>query len=80
MTPITKQYAEVNMDTVDALNIKGLPQEKVNYLQRLIEQWRQEVAEVKADGNDLDKDIVFTTHKSKVIGPLTRQEIYEHLS
>jgi len=80
MTLIAKQHTEVNMDTVDALDVKGLPQEKVNYLQKLIEQWRQEVTEVKAEGNDLDKDIVFTPHKSKVIGPLTRQEIYDHLA
>ena len=64
---------------MEALDVRGVPEEKVSYLQRLIEQWRLEAA--KAEGGDVEEatGIVFATHPSKVIGRLTRREIYDHL-
>lgn len=66
---------------MDVLDVKGLPEEKVDYLQELIEKWRQEeaVVEVRPHESEEDEDIVFTTQKSRVIGPLTRREIYDYL-
>lgn len=63
----------------DTLDVRGLPEEKVGYLQRLIERWRQEVDHAQHLGQDTDGGIVFATHPSKVIGRLTRREIYDHL-
>lgn len=67
-----------NMAT-DTLDVRGLPEEKVGYLQRLIERWRQEVDHAQHLGQDIDEGIAFATHPSKVIGRLTRREIYDHL-
>lgn len=63
----------------DTLDVRGLPDEKVGYLQRLIERWRQETGHAQHLGQDTDEGIVFATHPSKVIGRLTRREIYDHL-
>jgi len=67
-----------NMAT-DTLDVRGLPDEKVGYLQRLIERWRQETGHAPHAGQSTDEEIVFATHPSKVIGRLTRREIYDHL-
>lgn len=66
---------------MDVPDVKGLPQEQLNYLQELINMWRQEevAAATHPDADDQDEDVVFTTQKSKVIGPLTRREIYDYL-
>ncbi|MCZ6633125.1 MAG: hypothetical protein O7G87_06940 [bacterium] len=60
---------------MDALDVRGLPKDKVDYLQQLVDQWKKETAQTT---DDTDK-AAFTTQKSRVIGPLTRREIYEHL-
>ena len=65
---------------MDTLDVKGLPKEKVSYLQQLIEQWRKEAAQIETGENNRDEDIVFATHKSDVLGPITRREIYDYLS
>ena len=70
------------METV--LDVRGLPDERVEYLKNLITIWRkqdQDRSEEKIEKNvdREDQDIVFTTHPSKVIGRLTRQEIYDYL-
>ena len=66
---------------METLDVTNLPKSKVEYLKQLIEQWREEgqekTKEARFKGNDLDKDIVFTPHKSKVIGSLRRCEMYE---
>ena len=64
---------------MEALDVRGVPEEKVSYLQRLIEQWRQEAAQAEDGKPGEDEGIVFATHPSKVIGRLTRREIYDHL-
>ena len=70
------------METV--LDVRGLPDERVEYLKNLITIWRkqdQDRSEEKIEKNvdREDQDIVFTAHPSKVIGCLTRQEIYDYL-
>ena len=81
MTPITKQYAEVNMDTVDTLDIKGLPQEKVNYLQQLIERWKEQ-AKARTENQPGDEDDVkpsdfIVKHSNVKGGRVTRAMAYE---
>ena len=64
--------------TIDRLDVGDLPQEKVNYLQRLIEQWRQEAAIQKSDKPVTNKNTVFATHDSDVVGgEFKRSNAYE---
>ena len=63
----------------DTLDVKGLPEDKVSYLQQLIEQWKQGEIQSEDERFTGDEDVVFVPHKSKVIGHLTRNEIYDHL-
>lgn len=73
------------METI--LDVQDLPEDRIEYLRNLIALWKkqdkcghhQEPADKQSTG-DLDDDIVFATHPSKVIGPLTRNEIYDHLA
>ena len=66
------------------LDVQDLPDERVEYLKNLIALWRKqnqhhpEEKSGKAVKRE-DQDIVFTAHPSKVIGRLTRQEIYDYL-
>ena len=68
------------------IDVKGLPEDRIHYLKNLIELWRkqdekrQQENEDKQSTADPDNDIVFSTHPSKVIGPLTRDEIYDYLT
>ena len=70
---ITRRYV------VDTLDVSGLPKKKVDELQKIIDQYREEVHKVQNLEKDPKDDVVFTTQKSSVIGSLTRREIYEHL-
>ena len=63
---------------MDTLNISDLPEDKVSYLTQLIKEWRDE-ADQETDENDSSKGVVFTPHNSRIIGPITRDEIYDHL-
>lgn len=63
------------METID---VSGLPHNKVAYLNQLIEQWRREGEPTEATPrSQQDEPLHFTTQQSRVIGPLTRREIYE---
>ena len=69
------------------LDVQGLPGDRIQYLKNLIALWKkqdergqQEKEEDKQSTADPDSDIVFATHPSKVIGPLTRDEIYDYLT
>ncbi len=62
---------------MNAIDVQGLPKEKVDYLQQLVELWKKEPTQPA--GNTDIEEIIFTTQKSRVIKPLTRREIYEHL-
>ncbi len=50
------------------LDVRGFPEDKVSYLQQLVEKWRREEVESKDDELLESKDIVFATHDSDVIG------------
>jgi hypothetical protein len=76
MASILKRRRNMATDTLD---VRGLPDEKVGYLQRLIESWRQQTGRTQHPGQGTDGEIVFATHPSKVIGRLTRRDIYDHL-
>ena len=70
------------METV--LDVRDLPDERVEYLKNLITLWRKQDQDRPEEKNEKavdreDQDIVFTAHPSKVIGRLTRQEIYDYL-
>lgn len=66
------------------LDIQGLRKERVEYLKGLIELWKKQDSQFpegvgsSARGNDLDKDIVFATHKSHIVGGIRRATAYEH--
>lgn len=63
------------METID---IRGIPKEKVDYLLQLITLWREE-EEIGEDIKGEEDNIIFTTQKSKVLGSLTRREIYDQI-
>ncbi|MBI2506385.1 MAG: hypothetical protein HYW07_24480 [Candidatus Latescibacteria bacterium] len=66
------------------LDVQGLRRERGEYLKDLIERWKKQDSQLQegagslACGNDLDKDIVFATHKSHIIGGIRRATAYEH--
>ena len=62
-----------------SLDVRGLPEEKVSHLQRLIEQWRRETLQQQERPHKEDPGPAFATHRSRVLGRLTRNEIYDHL-
>ena len=68
------------------IDVKGLPKDRIEYLKNMVELWKKQIQnsarknEIEADFAAPDRDIVFATHPSKVIGPLTRDEIYDHLT
>ena len=69
---------------MDTLDVQGLSKARVDYLKELIELWKkqdsrpQEEADLQVRGSDLDKDIVFATHQSHIIGgKITRAMAYE---
>ena len=68
---------------METLDVQGLRKERVEHLKHLIELWKeqdrrlQEEASSPVRGNDLDKDVVFATHKSHIIGGIRRATAYE---
>jgi hypothetical protein len=78
----TQQQQTAHMETV--LDVRDLPDERVEYLKNLITLWRKQNQDHPKEKSEKavkeeDRDIVFTAHPSKVIGRLTRQEIYDYL-
>ncbi len=69
------------MDTVDALDVKGLPQEKVNYLQQLIERWKEQTKarpeEQREDEDDVKPSDFIVKHSNVKGGIVTRAMAYE---
>ena len=69
------------MDTL-TVDVRNLPDEKVRELEQLIEFWKKAAQATKETtqptGNTDAKEVTFTTQKSRVIGALTRHEIYEY--
>jgi hypothetical protein len=73
MTPITKQLAEMDMETL-TLDVRGIPDEKVHYLQQLVERWKEQAKQKKKSGRVIE----FATHDSDVIGgEFKRANAYE---
>jgi hypothetical protein len=68
------------------IDVKGLPEDRIEYLKNVVELWKKQAQERLQDDGvgrssvEPDDDIVFATHRSKVIGPLTRNEIYDYLT
>ena len=63
------------METID---VRGLPKEKVDYLQQLVRRWKQEQKPTAAQEGDDVKPSDFTVQKSHIIGgKLTRAMAYE---
>ncbi len=63
------------METID---VRGLPKEKVDYLQQLVRKWKQEQEPAPAQDDGDVKPSDFTVQKSHIIGgKLTRAMAYE---
>ena len=60
---------------METLDLTGLTENEVAYVQHIVEQFRHK--KEYEDITDTADEVVFATHKSTVIGPLTRREIYE---
>ena len=62
------------------IDVRGLKEEDIRLLKELAVLLKQRVKAKKRKGGDARrKKIVLGTHRSDVIGALTRREIYEHL-
>jgi hypothetical protein len=63
-----------------------MPEDRIEYLKKVVELWKKQAQErlqddgVERSSGEPDNDIAFETHPSKVIGPLTRNEIYDYLT
>ena len=58
------------------LDVQGLTEERVRYLKSLIALWRKHADERSQRQR---REIAFATHDSKPVGPITRDEIYDHI-
>ena len=64
------------------LDVGDLPDDRIEYLENLVALWRKQDSQQQkgagdvAQENDLDKDIVFATHKSHIIGGISRATAY----
>ena len=80
MTPITKQRPEIDMETL-TLDVRGIPDEKVHYLQQLIERWKRESQPADAPPKIVKRKVdpsEFIVKKSHIIGgELTRAMAYD---
>ncbi len=71
------------MDTL-TIDVRGLPDEKVRELEQMVELWmqreqpRDDQTEISPVNHDVNKRIQFSTHKSHIIGKVTRAAAYEH--
>ena len=63
---------------MNAIDVQGLPKEKVDYLQRLVEQWKQEQEPAPEQEDDDVKPSDFIVKHSNVKGGIvTREMAYE---
>ncbi|MBM4276181.1 MAG: hypothetical protein FJ134_17265 [Deltaproteobacteria bacterium] len=65
----------------DVIDVSGLDEKDIELLQLLAEKLRTRAqrGQEEAKAAEQEKELVFATHPSDVIGPLTREEIYEDL-
>ncbi len=59
---------------MDTLDVRGLPDEYTIWLQKMVDSLREQTQHRKARK---DKEIVFATHKSHLIGGYDRAAAYE---
>lgn len=59
---------------MDTLDVKGLPAEKINELQRIIDQWRKEVLVIQNREADLEDHLSPAKQKSDV-QPLQKRKV-----
>jgi hypothetical protein len=84
MLNLFKRERKAHMETT--IDVKGLPEDRIQYLKNMVALWtkqaqsRTQEQEDEQHIADLDNGLVFATHPSKVIGSLTRDEIYDHLT
>lgn len=60
------------------LDVRDLPDERVEYLKNLIELWRTQ--RQGEQGKIRKKEIEFTSQDSRTVGPITRDEIYDDIA
>ena len=59
---------------MDTLDVRGLPDEYIIWLQKVVDSLREQTQHRKARK---DKEIVFATHKSHLIGGYNQAAAYE---
>jgi|CryGeyStandDraft_6_1057127.scaffolds.fasta_scaffold504383_2 hypothetical protein len=65
----------------DVIDVRGLDEKDIELLQLLAGKLRRRAGQgpQEAKVGEPEKELVFSTHPSEVIGRLTREEIYEDL-
>jgi hypothetical protein len=65
------------------IDVSGLDEQDVSLVKALIERLKQKARRKRAprgiEKEEVEKELIFSTHHSNVIGKLTRKEIYEDL-
>jgi hypothetical protein len=63
----------------EIIDVRGLDEKDVRLLESLAERLREKGEKKKVQEEEVEQELVFSTHRSDVIGKLTRREIYEDL-
>jgi hypothetical protein len=63
----------------EIIDVRGLDEKDVRLLESLAERLREKGEKKKVQEENMEQELVFATHRSNVIGKLTRREIYEDL-
>lgn len=63
----------------DSIDVRGLDEQDVSLIEALVRRLRGKAKKKKAKKEGVEKELVFATRHSNVIGKLTRKEIYEDL-
>jgi len=61
----------------DSIDVRGLDKQDVSLIEALVKRLRERGRKRKDE--EVEKELVFGTRRSSVIGKLTRKEIYEDL-
>jgi hypothetical protein len=62
---------------MNAIDVQGLPKEKVNYLQRLVAQWKLEQEPAPEQEEDVNPSDFIVKHSNVKGGIITREMAYE---
>jgi hypothetical protein len=64
----------------DNIDVRGLDEQDISLIEALVRRLRRKAGkEAAGEEKEVEKELVFATHHSNVIGKLTRKEIYEDL-